>query len=173
MVALTCAGRMFGTVCWSSFLGGVLLHVKFSSIGVLKNISEVESVMDLHDSRVAVKRTGIYWQRRSFRRKSYIHCMNSRHSVIMKLHANEIFIYLKSMCFGQVLCLRIISERKVDNRYVENGFPVIFLGGLVALFPLKTMRRKILETEIWSEGYHLLPPGMCNLSIHMNRFFKD
>lgn len=69
-VALTCAGCMFGTVCWSSFLSGVLLRRKFSSLGVQKNILEVKSVMDQHDSRVAVKSMCIYWQRRSFHRKS-------------------------------------------------------------------------------------------------------
>lgn len=68
--ALTCAGWMFRTVCWSSFLSGVLLHRKFSSCGVQKSILEVKSVTDQHDSRVAVKSICVYWQRRSFHRKS-------------------------------------------------------------------------------------------------------
>lgn len=51
---------------------------------------------------------------------------------------------------GQVFRLRIedVSKRKADHRYMENLFPVIFLVGFIALFALKTVRRKILETEI-------------------------
>ena len=106
-------------------------------------------------------------------KEKYSYCINSRYSFIMKLHTNEVSIYLKSIHFGQVFCLRIISERKVHDSYMENVFLVISLVGLVALFGLKAIRKKILETEIWTEGYHLFPPGMCSLSIHISRFSND
>lgn len=76
---------------------------------------------------------------------------------------------LTQFTLGQVFSLKIkdVFKRKVDNRYVENLFPVLFLVGFIALFALKSIRRKILETEICSERYHQLPPGMCSFSIHI------
>ena len=48
---------------------------------------------------------------------------------------------LTQFTLGQVFSLKIkdVFKRKIDNGYVENLFPVLFLVGFIALFALKSI----------------------------------